>query len=98
METDINTEEVLKPEPRELSGESLLTTEYLGVRAKHTHTIHFSLCMLNTIPSLPVPVWQTYIAHRLFFVSSAVEVACCVFCRKAACSITLCAHKRDNLH
>lgn len=58
METDINTEEVLQPEPRELSGESLLTTEYLGVSAKHTHThthtLHFSLCMLNNIPSLLV--------------------------------------------
>lgn len=33
MDSDIDTEEVLQPEPRELSGESLLTTEYLGVSA-----------------------------------------------------------------
>lgn len=31
METDLDKEEVLQPQPRELSGESLLTTEYLGV-------------------------------------------------------------------
>ncbi|KAE8294069.1 hypothetical protein D5F01_LYC07015 [Larimichthys crocea] len=31
METDLDTEEVLQPQPRELSGESLLTTEYLGI-------------------------------------------------------------------
>lgn len=37
METDLDTEDLLQPQPRELSGESLLTTEYLGVRARHTH-------------------------------------------------------------
>ncbi|TNN75573.1 LisH domain-containing protein ARMC9 [Liparis tanakae] len=31
METDLDAEEVLQPQPRELSGESLLTTEYLGI-------------------------------------------------------------------
>ncbi|KAF7659337.1 hypothetical protein LDENG_00299370 [Lucifuga dentata] len=31
METDLDKEEVLQPQPRELSGESLLTTEYLGI-------------------------------------------------------------------
>lgn len=36
MEIDIDKEEVLQPQHRELSGESLLTTEYLGVRAKNT--------------------------------------------------------------
>lgn len=33
MEADLDIEEVLQPQPRELYGESLLTTEYLGVRA-----------------------------------------------------------------
>lgn len=33
MDLDIDTEEVLQPGPRELCGESLLTTEYLGVSA-----------------------------------------------------------------
>ena len=37
METDLDTEDLLQPQPRELAGESLLTTEYLGVRARHTH-------------------------------------------------------------
>ncbi|XP_076583075.1 lisH domain-containing protein ARMC9 isoform X2 [Chaetodon auriga] len=31
METDLDKDEVLQPQPRELSGESLLTTEYLGI-------------------------------------------------------------------
>uniref|UniRef100_A0A3P8XKD3 LisH domain-containing protein ARMC9 n=1 Tax=Esox lucius TaxID=8010 RepID=A0A3P8XKD3_ESOLU len=31
METDLDKEEVLLPQPRELSGETLLTTNYLGV-------------------------------------------------------------------
>uniref|UniRef100_A0A672YRK3 LisH domain-containing protein ARMC9 n=1 Tax=Sphaeramia orbicularis TaxID=375764 RepID=A0A672YRK3_9TELE len=31
METDLDKEEDLQPQPRELSGESLLTTEYLGI-------------------------------------------------------------------
>ncbi|KAM6962455.1 lisH domain-containing protein ARMC9 [Aplochiton taeniatus] len=31
METDLDKEEELQPQPRELSGESLLTTEYLGI-------------------------------------------------------------------
>lgn len=33
MDTYADTDETLQPEPRELSGESLLTTDYLGVRA-----------------------------------------------------------------
>uniref|UniRef100_A0A665X3C3 LisH domain-containing protein ARMC9 n=1 Tax=Echeneis naucrates TaxID=173247 RepID=A0A665X3C3_ECHNA len=31
MEADLDKEEILQPQPRELSGESLLTTEYLGI-------------------------------------------------------------------
>ncbi|XP_048025432.1 lisH domain-containing protein ARMC9 isoform X1 [Megalobrama amblycephala] len=31
MEADLDKEEVLQPQPKELSGESLLTTEYLGI-------------------------------------------------------------------
>nr|XP_057928745.1 lisH domain-containing protein ARMC9 isoform X2 [Doryrhamphus excisus] len=31
IEADLDKEEVLQPQPRELSGESLLTTEYLGI-------------------------------------------------------------------
>ncbi|XP_026201984.1 lisH domain-containing protein ARMC9 isoform X3 [Anabas testudineus] len=36
METDLDKEEVLQPQPRELSGESLLTTEYLGIMTNMT--------------------------------------------------------------
>lgn len=39
MDTHADTDETLQPEPRELSGESLLTTDYLGVRA-HTPRFH----------------------------------------------------------
>lgn len=38
METDLDKEEILQPQHGELSGESLLTAEYLGVRAKQIHT------------------------------------------------------------
>ena len=31
MEADLDKDEVLQPQPGELSGERLLTTEYLGV-------------------------------------------------------------------
>lgn len=34
---DLDKEEVLLPQQRELSGETLLTTEYLGVRAQHIY-------------------------------------------------------------
>lgn len=38
MDSDIDTEEVLQPEPGELSGESLLTTEYLGIMTNMVKT------------------------------------------------------------
>lgn len=37
MDTYADTDETPQPEPRELSGESLLTTDYLGVRANALH-------------------------------------------------------------
>lgn len=37
MDSDLDKDEVLQPQPRELSGESLLTTEYLGVSAHNPH-------------------------------------------------------------
>lgn len=43
METDLDKEEVLQPQPGELSGESLLTTEYLGVSKTHTLTTSYWL-------------------------------------------------------
>ncbi|XP_068599343.1 lisH domain-containing protein ARMC9 [Brachionichthys hirsutus] len=36
MDADLDTEEFLQAEPRELSGESLLTTEYLGIMTNMT--------------------------------------------------------------
>lgn len=36
MEADLDREEALQPQPRELSGESLLTSEYLGVGGPRT--------------------------------------------------------------
>lgn len=35
MEPDLDKEEDLQPQPKELFGEHLLTTEYLGVRPHH---------------------------------------------------------------
>lgn len=48
METDLDTEDLLQPQPRELSGESLLTTEYLGVRA-NTRTTLLTVLKLNML-------------------------------------------------
>ncbi|KAI2650144.1 LisH domain-containing protein ARMC9 [Labeo rohita] len=42
MEADLDKEEVLQPQPKELSGEALLTTEYLGVN-------HHSTIMTNMV-------------------------------------------------
>ncbi|KAI4881343.1 hypothetical protein NFI96_015031, partial [Prochilodus magdalenae] len=36
MEADLDKEEVLQPQPKELSGENLLTTEYLGIMTNMT--------------------------------------------------------------
>ncbi|XP_062412218.1 lisH domain-containing protein ARMC9 [Sardina pilchardus] len=38
MEADLDKEEVLQPQPKELSGESLLTTEYLGIMTNMAKT------------------------------------------------------------
>lgn len=60
MDSDIDTEEVLQPEPRELSGESLLTTEYLGV-GTHTYARARTYTHIHSL-SLPfsLSVFVTY--------------------------------------
>uniref|UniRef100_A0A3B3ZLS8 LisH domain-containing protein ARMC9 n=1 Tax=Periophthalmus magnuspinnatus TaxID=409849 RepID=A0A3B3ZLS8_9GOBI len=58
METDLE-EEVVQPQSGELSGESLLTTEYLGVRTRHQ--IH--LCFESYFPKCSNCTCQLYL-HR----------------------------------
>uniref|UniRef100_A0A8C1QEQ9 LisH domain-containing protein ARMC9 n=1 Tax=Cyprinus carpio TaxID=7962 RepID=A0A8C1QEQ9_CYPCA len=64
MEADLDKEEVLQPQPKELSGESLLTTEYLGVNItlqqwsqpwswRHPNTAHFA-CLLSLMHQFQV--------------------------------------------
>lgn len=62
MDTYADTDETLQPEPRELSGESLLTTDYLGVRA---NTLHLHTPMLNNHPCLTDHYFKQY-EYKLF--------------------------------
>lgn len=61
MDTYADTDETLQPEPRELSGESLLTTDYLGVRENTLHTYR----MLNKHPCLIDHCFKQYV-YKLF--------------------------------
>ncbi|KAJ3599745.1 hypothetical protein NHX12_033701 [Muraenolepis orangiensis] len=68
METEeLDREEVLQPEPRELSGESLLTTEYLGIMTNMTNMTRVKnrsrpLYQLSTDEPLQRPVTPS--SHR----------------------------------
>uniref|UniRef100_A0A8K9X1L0 LisH domain-containing protein ARMC9 n=1 Tax=Oncorhynchus mykiss TaxID=8022 RepID=A0A8K9X1L0_ONCMY len=65
IETDLDKEEVLQLQPRELSGETLLTTEYLGVRDTHTHTHNRrSAAPLGRSVDEPLQRPVTPISHR----------------------------------
>uniref|UniRef100_A0A667WYA6 LisH domain-containing protein ARMC9 n=1 Tax=Myripristis murdjan TaxID=586833 RepID=A0A667WYA6_9TELE len=64
METDLDKEEVLQPQPRELSGESLLTTEYLGIMTNMAKAKRKSASL--TQPSVDEPLQRpvTPSSHR----------------------------------
>lgn len=57
MEADIDKEEVIQPQHRELSGESLLTTEYLGVRANILYTLYAQL-KFPACPFVQYCIWS----------------------------------------
>uniref|UniRef100_A0A8C3A2G4 LisH domain-containing protein ARMC9 n=1 Tax=Cyclopterus lumpus TaxID=8103 RepID=A0A8C3A2G4_CYCLU len=69
METDLDTEEVLQPQPREPSGESLLTTEYLGIMTNMSKVKRKSTPLSQ--PSVDEPLQRpvTPSSHRNFNVS-----------------------------
>lgn len=64
METDLDKEEVLQPQHRELSGESLLTTEYLGIMTNMAKVKRKSTPLLQ--PSVDEPLQRpvTPSSHR----------------------------------
>uniref|UniRef100_A0A8C3G5E8 LisH domain-containing protein ARMC9 n=1 Tax=Cyclopterus lumpus TaxID=8103 RepID=A0A8C3G5E8_CYCLU len=66
METDLDTEEVLQPQPREPSGESLLTTEYLGIMTNMSKVKRKSTPLSQ--PSVDEPLQRpvTPSSHRNF--------------------------------
>lgn len=71
MEADLDKEEVLQPQPKELTGESLLTTEYLGVNHQLIFTIlqyrsnldHCSCVFMFTIESFNSQITKCLIKH-----------------------------------
>ncbi|XP_031715447.1 lisH domain-containing protein ARMC9 isoform X2 [Anarrhichthys ocellatus] len=73
METDLDIEEVLQPQPRELSGESLLTTEYLGIMTNMAKVKRKSTPLSR--PSVDEPLQRpvTPSSHRHF---NAVDYRC----------------------
>ncbi|KAM6938225.1 lisH domain-containing protein ARMC9 [Lycodopsis pacificus] len=73
METDLDIEEVLQPQPRELSGESLLTTEYLGIMTNMAKVKRKSTPLSR--PSVDEPLQRpvTPSSHRNF---NAVDYRC----------------------
>ncbi|XP_029284873.1 lisH domain-containing protein ARMC9 isoform X4 [Cottoperca gobio] len=64
METDLDIEEVLQPQPRELSGESLLTTEYLGIMTNMARVKRKSTPLLPASVDEPLQRPVTPSSHR----------------------------------
>ncbi|XP_059197559.1 lisH domain-containing protein ARMC9 [Centropristis striata] len=64
METDLDIEEVLQPQPRELSGESLLTTEYLGIMTNMTKVKRKSTPLAQPSHDEPLQRPVTPSSHR----------------------------------
>ncbi|XP_061594464.1 lisH domain-containing protein ARMC9 isoform X2 [Cololabis saira] len=64
METDLDKEEVLQPQHGELSGESLLTTEYLGIMTNMAKTIRRSTPLPQPNVDEPLQRPVTPSSHR----------------------------------
>ncbi|XP_033937532.1 lisH domain-containing protein ARMC9 isoform X4 [Pseudochaenichthys georgianus] len=64
METELEIEEVLQPQPRELSGESLLTTEYLGIMTNMAKVKRKSTPVLPASGDEPLQRPVTPSSHR----------------------------------
>ncbi|XP_034439184.1 lisH domain-containing protein ARMC9 isoform X2 [Hippoglossus hippoglossus] len=64
LETYCDIEEVLQPQPRELSGESLLTTEYLGIMTNMAKVKRKSIPMTQPSADEPLQRPVTPSSHR----------------------------------
>ncbi|XP_028300060.1 lisH domain-containing protein ARMC9 isoform X3 [Gouania willdenowi] len=64
METDLDKEEVLQPQHSELSGESLLTTEYLGIMTNMTRVKRKATPLPQTNVNEPLQRPVTPSSHR----------------------------------
>ncbi|XP_041095701.1 lisH domain-containing protein ARMC9-like [Polyodon spathula] len=67
MEADLDKEEVLQPQPRELSGETLLTTEYLGIMTNMVKAKRKMAPALSHIIDEPLQRPVTPSSHRTTF-------------------------------
>ncbi|MGH0150708.1 UNVERIFIED_CONTAM: hypothetical protein FKN15_061351, partial [Acipenser sinensis] len=67
MEADLDKEEVLQPQPRELSGETLLTTEYLGIMTNVVKAKRKMAPPLSHIIDEPLQRPVTPSSHRTTF-------------------------------
>ncbi|XP_033895688.2 lisH domain-containing protein ARMC9-like isoform X1 [Acipenser ruthenus] len=67
MEADLDKEEVLQPQPRELSGETLLTTEYLGIMTNMVKAKRMMAPALSHIIDEPLQRPVTPSSHRTTF-------------------------------
>ncbi|MGH0149129.1 UNVERIFIED_CONTAM: hypothetical protein FKN15_015067, partial [Acipenser sinensis] len=67
MEADLDKEEVLQPQPRELSGETLLTTEYLGIMTNVVKAKRKMAPALSHIIDEPLQRPVTPSSHRTTF-------------------------------
>ncbi|XP_041126711.1 lisH domain-containing protein ARMC9 isoform X2 [Polyodon spathula] len=67
MEADLDKEEVLQPQPRELSGETLLTTEYLGIMTNMVKAKRKMAPALSHVIDEPLQRPVTPSSHRTTF-------------------------------
>uniref|UniRef100_A0A8C3A3L7 LisH domain-containing protein ARMC9 n=1 Tax=Cyclopterus lumpus TaxID=8103 RepID=A0A8C3A3L7_CYCLU len=87
METDLDTEEVLQPQPREPSGESLLTTEYLGIMTNMSKVKRKSTPLSQ--PSVDEPLQRpvTPSSHRNFNVFLAQGYCSTLYSGHVTCGL-----------
>uniref|UniRef100_A0A8C2GNC1 LisH domain-containing protein ARMC9 n=1 Tax=Cyprinus carpio TaxID=7962 RepID=A0A8C2GNC1_CYPCA len=79
MEADLDKEEVLQPQPKELSGESLLTTEYLGIMTNMVKMKRRSYPPSTRSIDEPLQRPVTPSSHKNTIISPAAEVQMCLY-------------------
>ncbi|MBN3321431.1 ARMC9 protein, partial [Atractosteus spatula] len=74
MEADLDKEEVVQPQLRELSGEALLTTEYLGIMTNTVKAKRKSAQAMSQIVDEPLQRPVTPSSHRTTYTPSEVSL------------------------